>query len=201
MSLDQFQLRNAKLYNNRWDWVSQLPHKMNIMEVGVSAGDFAEHMYNTIKPQVLYLVDTWEQSDSIFQRGQDNLRFKEGENLAFVQNRFPYNNVEILKGTSQEVLPHVIKDNNRQFKFDLIYLDAGHSYEEVMQDINNSVQLLSDRGVLVINDYVYIGDPKYPPYGVIKAVNEFLNKHENWEVSGLILEDHMMCDIILRQVR
>jgi hypothetical protein len=202
MPIKQFQLNNAKVYNNRWEWVTRLPKRINIMEVGVSAGDFAEHMHNTLMPNVLYLVDTWEQSDSIFQRGEDNLRFKEGENLDFVTKRFANKNVTIFSGTSQEVLPKIIMDkSSRSFDFDLIYIDAGHSYDEVTQDINNAVKLLNQRGVIVVNDYVFIGDPKYPAYGVIKAVNDFLENNIDWEMSGIILEDQMMCDVILRRIR
>lgn len=202
MPIKQFQLNNAKVYNNRWEWIEKLPKRLNIMEVGVSAGDFAEHMYNNLNPNALYLVDTWEQSDSIFQRGENNLRFKEGENLDFITNRFVNKNVTILSGRSQDVLPRIIEEeSNRHFNFDLIYIDAGHSYEEVSQDIKNSVKLLNERGVIVVNDYVFIGDPKYPAYGVIQAVNDFLEKNEDWEMSGIILEDQMMCDVILRRIR
>lgn len=202
MPIKQSQLNNAKVYNNRWEWIEKLPNKLNIMEVGVSAGDFAEHMYNNLSPNALYLVDTWEQSDSIFQRGENNLRFKEGENLDFVTRRFADKNVTILNGKSQDVLPHIIKEKaNRDFDFDLIYIDAGHSYNEVTQDISNAVKLLNERGVIVVNDYVFIGDPKYPPYGVIQAVNDFLYNNPDWEMSGIILEDQMMCDVILRRIR
>lgn len=198
MSINQFQLRNAKLYSNRWDWVTQLPKGLNIMEVGVLAGDFAEHIFNNINPNSLHLVDTWEQSDSIFQRGENNLRFKEGENLDFAKKRFPHPNVYFHVGRSQSVLPGLIGNTD---EFDLIYIDAGHSYEEVKQDIHNAIKLLKQNGTIVINDYVYVGDPKYPSYGVIQAVNEFLNNNQDWEVSGLTLEDQMMCDIMIRRIR
>jgi hypothetical protein len=202
MPIKQSQLNNAKIYNNRWEWASKLPTKLNIMEVGVSAGDFAEHMYDSAQPAILYLVDTWEQSDSIFQRGENNLRFREGENLDFVTKRFANKNVKILSGKSQEVLPQIILEKDqRDFDFDLIYIDAGHSYEEVSQDIENAKELINDVGVIVVNDYVYIGDPNHGPYGVIAAVNNFLNNNIDWEISGIILEDRMMCDVILRKVR
>lgn len=37
-------------------------------------------------------------------------------------------------------------------KFDIIYIDAGHTYEQVLLDYNNSVKALNEGGVIFIHD-------------------------------------------------
>lgn len=51
--------------------------------------------------------------------------------------------------------------------FDLIYIDAGHEYEEVKNDISNCLRFLKPGGIICGHDY----NSTYS--GVIKAVNEF----------------------------
>lgn len=55
-------------------------------------------------------------------------------------------------------------------RFDAIYIDAGHEYEEVLRDLNLFWELLLPGGILFGDDY-----SAWP--GVKKAVNEFARVH------------------------
>ena len=48
--------------------------------------------------------------------------------------------------TSNDFLKNNIK------KFDLIFLDGLHTYEQTIKDIDNSLKILNERGVILIHD-------------------------------------------------
>jgi len=71
----------------------------------------------------------------------------------------------IIYGDSKEVVPSLKQ------KFDYIYIDGSHLYEDVKADIENSWPLLKKGGIMVCDDY------ETKP-GVKKAVNEFAKEHK-----------------------
>jgi predicted O-methyltransferase YrrM len=74
---------------------------------------------------------------------------------------------------SEEALP-VIND-----KFDLICIDGYHKYEWVIRDLENAVRLLTDDGVIIVDDYnhKYNFDKRKDDYGVHQAVDELVKKY------------------------
>lgn len=75
--------------------------------------------------------------------------------------------VHIRQGTTAEVLPMLAEEGE---KYDLIFIDADHSYEAVTQDIVLSMPLLATGGVMAFHDY----DQNHG--GVVTAVNEMLEE-------------------------
>lgn len=71
--------------------------------------------------------------------------------------------VRILQGTTEEVLPQLAEE---QAKYGLIFIDCDHSYEAVKRDIEMSLPLLADDGVIAFHDY----DTEH--MGVVQAVQE-----------------------------
>jgi predicted O-methyltransferase YrrM len=53
--------------------------------------------------------------------------------------------------------------------FDLVFIDAGHDYENVSKDIERATAILDENGLLAFHDYRSLQDP-----GVTKAVDELL---------------------------
>jgi len=83
--------------------------------------------------------------------------------------------------------------------FDLIYIDADHSYEGVKQDSDLAKFKIKDDGVIVFNDYIMFDHlSAHEPYGVIQVVNELI-VNENWRVYGFAFGSHMFCDIAIRK--
>ena len=76
-------------------------------------------------------------------------------------------NVEILKGNSNQLLLN-LKNNY----FDYIFIDGGHAYETVKNDINNCKEKLSENGTILCDDYD-LGHT-----GVKKAVDEFISENK-----------------------
>ena len=78
------------------------------------------------------------------------------------------NNINIIKGDSNQVLQEINIDN-----FDYVFLDGGHKYETVLFDLKILTKVIENNGVILCDDY----DLTYAP-GVKKAIDEYtaLNK-------------------------
>ena len=60
-------------------------------------------------------------------------------------------------------------------KFDIIFIDGDHSYEQTKKDIYGSWNCLEEGGLLVGHDYLHKGNfTENPDYGVHQAFREFL---------------------------
>ena len=66
--------------------------------------------------------------------------------------------------------------------FDVIYIDGDHTYNGCLSDLNRSLPLLSDRGLLIIDDYLplYAEDTDQLEYGIIHAVSDFLSRNHSF---------------------
>jgi len=65
-----------------------------------------------------------------------------------VQNKV---GVDPLRGGTLRMTSDVFFKNNTK-KFDLIFLDGLHTYEQTIKDIDNSLKILNERGVILIHD-------------------------------------------------
>ena len=75
------------------------------------------------------------------------------------------NNIHLIKGNSNEILKKIDMS-----KIDYVFLDGGHDYETVRNDLNNSINVLENNGTILCDDY----NLSYAP-GVKKAIDEFVN--------------------------
>jgi hypothetical protein len=73
------------------------------------------------------------------------------------------NNINIIKGNSN----YILKDFAN--KFDYVFLDGGHKYETVKNDLNNLSYVIYDYGTILCDDY----NLTYAP-GVKKAIDEYV---------------------------
>jgi predicted O-methyltransferase YrrM len=74
------------------------------------------------------------------------------------------NNIKIIKGNSNDVLPKMISKN-----FDYVFLDGGHKYETVLKDLKTLTTVVENDGVILCDDY----NLTYAP-GVKKAIDEYI---------------------------
>ena len=186
--ISQNQLNNAKLYSTKFEFIRFLPKNAKMLEIGTLAGDYAELLLNT-NPDCLDLVDVFGAND-----WKDLNRFNKDGHYDFVKNRFKNNpEVSLYKGYSHNILPTLNK------KYDYIYIDANHDYDHVSKDLEYSLPLLADGGIIGFNDYIY-DDADYIVYGVIETVCEFLDKNRDWEVIGFALQERMYADIYIKKV-
>ena len=74
-------------------------------------------------------------------------------------------NIKIIKGNSNQVLKETSD------KFDYVFLDGGHSYQTVKNDLNNLTQVINNKGMIICDDY----NLTYAP-GVKKAIDEYVEE-------------------------
>tara|TARA_B100000029_G_scaffold170336_1_gene166629 strand:- start:4 stop:657 length:654 start_codon:yes stop_codon:yes gene_type:complete len=84
------------------------------------------------------------------------------------------NNINIIKGNSNKVLKEISLD-----KFDYVFLDGGHKYETVLNDLKSLKDIVENKGVILCDDY----DLTYAP-GVKKAIDEYV-LHNNFNLKIL----------------
>ena len=73
-------------------------------------------------------------------------------------------NINIIKGDSNKILKEINLDN-----IDYAFLDGGHKYETVKNDLINLTKIVKNNGTILCDDY----DLTYAP-GVKKAIDEYV---------------------------
>ena len=84
------------------------------------------------------------------------------------------NNVNLIKGNSNIILKKIDMS-----KIDFVFLDGGHNYETVLNDLKCCNEVVKNNGIILCDDY----DLSFAP-GVKKAIDEF------------VLENNFDCQII-----
>ena len=74
-------------------------------------------------------------------------------------------NIYLLKGNSNKLLKKIDMS-----KIDYVFIDGGHTYETVKNDLYYSKTVLKNNGTILCDDYNLIQAP-----GVKKAIDEFIN--------------------------
>lgn len=132
---------------------------MTMVEVGVFHGDgtiiFAKNFLTVCA------VDPWLSGLGDITDRVDMQEVYE----CFFEKAYKRNNISIYRMKSKEASTH-FQDGER----DLVYIDAGHEYEQVADDLKNWLSKVKKGGWITGHDY----RSKFP--GVIKAVNELVGK-------------------------
>lgn len=190
-----------KLYDNRVSMiqaVGKLLHKNPIIcELGVGLGDFSQKMIEFLKPSFFTGVDTFSLHglEYLFGRKTSDI-FQGSTHYDFYINRvtglMPADNLEVLTCNSND-----FAIETKVEKFDLIYIDADHSYISVKNDLNASLSKIKKDGVIVLNDYTFYDPVNKSEYGVVLALNEFLLENHDFQIICMSLEPNMFCDLAI----
>ena len=85
-------------------------------------------------------------------------------------------NITLIKGNSNDVLKQINLD-----EIDYVFLDGGHKYETVRNDLKNLTQVVNKKGTILCDDY----NLTYAP-GVKKAIDEYvLDKNFDLKIYNL----------------
>lgn len=133
--------------------------QMTMIEIGSFAGDSTAIFCKWFKSVVA--IDPWVSNiGDVTDRVNMNEVYK-----IFVDNTRKFPNLRVIKDFSYNAIYSL-----QNLKCDLIYIDGGHTYEEVKQDLTDWIRILKKGGFITGHDYW----KKFP--GVIQAVNEIVGK-------------------------
>ena len=88
------------------------------------------------------------------------------EAVEYLLSKFK-DNISLIKGNSNNILKKIDMS-----KIDYVFLDGGHDYSTVMNDLNYLIEVIQNNGTVLCDDY----DLTYAP-GVKKAIDEFSLKN------------------------
>lgn len=199
--ISENQTKNTKILRNRFSVFEILNKKnkpLNIVEVGVMAGDFAKSMLDCLNINNLYLIDPFNIDDGAAQNNTP--RFTKKTHYDFILNRFKDDNrVHLRQGLSEYELPKLLEFCEND-KMDFVYIDSDHRFENIYNEILYATQILKQDGIIGIDDMsLFLEDP-VDLCEVFQAVTRFLNNNMNWEVSYYSFHDNGMPNIYLSRI-
>ena len=157
----------------------------NFLEIGVfhgvTARNVCELLYSIHKSDFKYVgLDLFGVSDENQHETIPNTNFSNPfKNFYFkiIKRLDPYSitaveellskfkdNIHLIQGNSKDILKKIDMS-----KIDYVFLDGGHHYETVKNDLNQCIPVLENNGTILCDDY----DLSYAP-GVKKAIDEFV---------------------------
>ena len=191
-------VRGAQLYANRYELVRglRLIAGCAVVEVGVAHGEFSEFLIKELNPAKFVAIDLFDMERYPTHWGTpQELIFQGKTHYQFYKDRFAHLGDRV---TLKRGLSHVRLVELPFHAFDLIYVDAGHDYENVKRDGVLSISKLKPSGTIIFNDYVMYDPFINSEYGVVQAVNEIVDEG-GWKVTGFALEKNMFCDIAIQR--
>ena len=172
ISSDYFSMNAFNFYN----YLKKLKNNFKYLEIGSFEGNSAIFIAKKFKDCKIYCVDTWighEQYyiDKNFNEIEKNFDFN-------IKN---YSNIVKIKNKSDTFF-----SENKDLKFDVIYIDGDHHYDQVLLDCQNAWKLLKRDGIFICDDYIwsYFDDiKKNPCYAINMFLKEIKNKYKILQVS------------------
>ncbi|WP_440670678.1 class I SAM-dependent methyltransferase [Candidatus Pelagibacter sp. HIMB1483] len=151
---------------------------------GVTARNVCELLYQIHKDDFKYIgLDLFEENDenksevipsTIFSNPFKKIYFK------YIKKQNPYSqeavaellrkfkdNVSLIKGNSNIILKKIDMS-----KIDYVFLDGGHTYETVKNDLNCCLEVINSNGTVLCDDYNFGHLPD-----VKNAIDEFVKKN------------------------
>lgn len=135
-------------------------------EIGVYKGGFGEFLLGHCTK--LYLVDPWYRAGAFWPTEILN-----DSRVATVINILSVYKSEIEAGTIEVIIDYAetFLSSMPNARFDFIYIDSSHKYENTLREIALAHQKLKVGGRLLGDDYD--SDPNSKQHGVFRAVNEY----------------------------
>ncbi len=168
--MEQKHMENTRLLPDRIALLHQLPKGCVTCEVGVAFGGFSEKILEIVRPSRHFLIDSW-----MHQGRYDDRAFVEV--LKKFKTGLRSGQVSLIRADSVAGI-HDLPGAG----IDFIYIDTSHEYGATKQELAAARDKMTPTGLIAGHDYV-AGNfnhelNRYIPYGVVRAVGEFMEKHD-----------------------
>lgn len=175
---------------NRYELLKFLP-KGICAEIGVATGRLSKIIVENNNPIELYLIDAWKNFD---------LGYADGNMVSTPEHENRYRDVkEYFKNTSSvKLIKELSVDASALFAdnfFDWVYIDADHSYNGCLSDLNAYNKKVKDNGYIIGHDFTPPGGTTKKGFGVNEAVFDFIEQN-NYILSGITNEPKFASYII-----
>jgi hypothetical protein len=190
----------AQLFADRYDMVRSLKRQLTgktIAEIGVAHGNFSDFLLSELSPRIFDAYDLFTMHEWPSAWGEDTSKVLKGKrHIEFYRHRF---HEPIARGTMR-VFEGDGASNIRasNVSYDMIYIDAGHTREDVQRDVDASIGRLKKGGFLIFNDYIAFDHVAHETYGVVDVVNDLCVNH-GWRLTHMGLHDRMFADVVLQK--
>ena len=151
---------------------------------GVTARNVCELLYKIHKDDFQYIgLDLFEKNDENKSEIIPNTKFSNPLKeiyFKFIKKQDPYSlkavkdllkkfekNIHLITGNSNKILKKIDMS-----KIDYVFLDCGHDYDTVKNDLNSCIEVINKNGTVLCDDY----NLSYAP-GVKKAIDEFVKNN------------------------
>jgi hypothetical protein len=154
---------------------------------GVTARNICELLFQIHQNDFKYIgIDLFEKNDESKSEIIPNTNFSNPLKhfyFKYIKKQDPYSiiavkellrkfkdNVHLIKGNSNKILEKIDMS-----KIEFVFLDGGHDYETVKNDLDNCTEVIINNGTILCDDY----NLTYAP-GVKKAIDEYV-KNNNFK--------------------
>jgi hypothetical protein len=200
--LRQEHVEGARLFSDRNELIKSLSYlvKPSVAELGLAYGDFSRFLIDQLRPQCFHAYDVFTMHEQPIIWGKPTSEIFNGlTHRQFFDKRFQKEiaggQVTVFEGDSSTNL------NNRDDGFyDIIYVDAGHTYDSVLKDAMVSIKKLKRNGFLIFNDYIMFDYFANMHYGIVYVVNDLCVNH-GWKITHFALQNFMFCDVAIKQTK
>jgi len=137
-------------------------------EIGVCCGHYSKTLCEANPQAFIYGIDSW--AEDVTSHTKRNISGEAyAEALANLSPFIEAGKYEIIKQPSMKAV-----GGFQDGMFDFVYIDAGHRYNEVKEDIEGWTEKVKKGGIVSGDDYYEFRSGKG---GIIPAVNEYVAKH------------------------
>jgi predicted O-methyltransferase YrrM len=142
---------------------------INVMEIGFNAGHSAEVFLQNNKDLTLTSFDLGHHSYIALAKD-------------YIDNTYP-NRHKLIIGDSRTSIPNYL-ENNKDTKFDIIFIDGGHEYGIAKADMENCFHLAHKDTIIVLDDTIFTtGWEEYWNIGPTRTWAEHLQQNKIIELS------------------